>query len=358
LIRLLVADDSAFMRIAIRKMVEADPRVQVVGEARNGAEAVELAEKLNPHVITMDVEMPGMDGLAATAAITSRRKCPIIMVSSMTEEGAATTLKALASGAVDFIPKKSSMAQLDIAQIGEDLLKKVRYWAERSPPANSGGIPAPAALPPGSPACPVRPAGELGLVLAGVSTGGPATLLPLLKAMGPLPCPMVIAQHMPPLFTRTFADHLARDTGLEVVEGTQGMPLAPGLVVISPGGTDSLVRENHPGRLTLLLRRHDDMPVHPSADVLFLSAAGLSVEVAAVILTGMGNDGAKGALELRRSRRNCPVLVQEPATCVVDGMPASALQAGAATEALAPEEIGRRLAEWGKRAETRDSVPN
>jgi len=345
MIKLLVVDDSAFMRIAIRKMTAADPDVVVVGEARSGRVALAMAEEKRPDIITMDVEMPDMDGLEATKAIMERFPCPIIMISSLTERGAKTTLKALELGAVDFIPKKSSFVQLDIVQIGEELLHKIRFWHERR--VFNLGIQKGAKQ--STPACStakIAPAGKIKLAVIGLSTGGPAVLPVVLKAMGRLSCPVVVAQHMPPIFTASFAKHLSLETGLNVVEGTNAMSLEPGMVVIAPGAFDSMIREPFPGRLTLAVKLKPELPIHPSVDALFLTAASLSVPCAAAILTGMGNDGTEGALAL--AKKGVPVLVQESSSCVVDGMPSSALKAGAASDVLTPEQIGSRLKKWGE----------
>lgn len=341
-IRVLIADDSAFMRTAIRKMLHEDPGVEVVGEARNGLIAVQMVEQLAPDVVTMDVEMPEMNGLEATREIMRRFPMPIIMISSLTERGAATTLKAMEYGAVDFIPKKSSFVQLDIVQIGGELLTKVRYWARH----RRGGRSAPTATVPAAQASlrkvvqPGRPA----LVVVGVSTGGPGALPQVLSAMGRLACPMVIAQHMPPLFTKSLANTLRGDTGLDVVEGEDGMPLTAGRIVIAPGGTDSVVREPLPGQLSLHLRLRADLPIHPSVDVLFTSAVSISGVVVGVVLTGMGCDGTEGGKKL--AERGGPFLIQEPASCVVDGMPGSALAAGIGSDLLSLADIGRRLKRW------------
>lgn len=337
-LRLLIVDDSAFMRIAIRKMIEIHPDIAVVGEARNGAVAVRMAQELRPDAITMDVEMPEMDGIAATREIMASAPCPIIMISSLTAAGATTTMKALEAGAVDFIPKQSSFVQLDIVKIDAELMRKIRFWAGRRL-LGGAGVP------------PVRRTerkvaapGRVGLVVVGVSTGGPAAMPKLLAAMGRLSCPMVIAQHMPPVFTRGFADHLRAETGLNVVEGSHGLPLEAGMVVVAAGGTDSLVREPFPGRLMLYERAPEQQSIHPNADVLFRSATSVSASVVGVIMTGMGHDGTDGAKAL--ARRNAPILVQEPATCVVDGMPGSAIAVGVASDVLTLEAIGRRLARW------------
>jgi two-component system, chemotaxis family, protein-glutamate methylesterase/glutaminase len=359
MIKVLIVDDSAFMRIALRKMVECAD-IQVVGEARNGAIGLQMARELRPDVITMDVEMPEMDGLTATREIMACAPCPIIMVSSLTEKGAATTIQALSIGAVDFISKKSSFVQLDIVQIGEELVGKIRYWAKQKKSSLQG-----AALTPSTPSAPAQyaaqpkvqmgkapenmnkisaPAGKVGLVVVGISTGGPAAMPKFLQNMGRLACPVVIAQHMPPLFTKGFADHMRAETGLNIVEGVNGMQLEPGMVVVAPGGTDSIVREPFKGKLTLYLKLNTEVNIHPNADTLFRSVTALSVGVVAVIMTGMGSDGTLGATELHK--RNVPILVQSPDCCVVDGMPSSAIAAGIVSEALPLDQLGRKLAKW------------
>lgn len=344
MIRVLIVDDSAFMRMAMRKMIESHSDIEVIGEAKNGAIGLQMAIDLRPDVITMDVEMPVMDGLAATKEIMSAAPCPIIMVSSLTEAGAVTTIQALELGAVDFIPKKSSFVQLDIVQIGDDLAGKIRLWAkQRSNLKFFGGRPQTVVAP--KPANnKVAPTGKVGLVVVGISTGGPAAMPKVLASMGRINCPMVIAQHMPAVFTKGFADHMRAETGLNVVEGVDGMLLEPGMVVVAPGGTDSVVREPFPGKLNLFLKLNETANIHPNADVLFRSAASLSVGVVAVVMTGMGCDGTEGAKALHK--RNTPILVQSPDCCVVDGMTGSIIGAGIASDVLQLDELGRKLSKW------------
>lgn len=344
-IRLMVVDDSGFMRTAIRKMVERAGDIEVVGEARNGAIAVEMARSLTPDVITMDVEMPEMDGLEATRRIMRERPTPIIMVSSLTQASADVTVRALREGAVDYISKSSSFVALDIIHIEQELTDKITYWARRRAPSPQPGAP-PMRLAAGSSPLPAagRPRAAVDLVVVGVSTGGPKTVPELLAKTGRLGCPVVVAQHMPEVFTASFAQQLSRDTGLEVVEGEDGQELRPGTVTILKGGIDTEVVRRATGRFGLWIRRHPDQPIHPSVNILFLSAAKVAAHPVGVILTGMGDDGTTGGLDF--IRRGFPVLVQQPDTCIVGGMPGAALSAGAATQSLAIPALAATLRTW------------
>ncbi|MGN7611003.1 chemotaxis-specific protein-glutamate methyltransferase CheB [Magnetococcales bacterium HHB-1] len=361
MIKLLMVDDSGFMRIAIRKMVEDAPDIKVVGEAKDGASAIHLARETKPDVITMDIEMPGIDGLEATQRILENRPVPIIMLSSLTKAHAPATIKALSIGAVDYISKASSFVQLDIVKIQKELLDKVRYWARRgllqyakaNLPKNSGissrktTLPplktSPTALPPkrrGS-----RPQEKIDLALVGISTGGPRMLPEMLKAMGKLNIPLVVAQHMPEAFTGGFADHLRVSTGLDVLEGKQSMTLKNGQVVILPGGTDAQIKRSSLGTFTLKVVDLPQYTFHPSVDALLESACQcVKHSAVAVIMTGMGEDGLKGARLF--DEKAWPILAQAPETCVVDGMPGAVLRENLAWDQLPPSSLGRRLALW------------
>ena len=350
-IRVLVVDDSGFMRTALKVLLETDPEIQVVGEARDGREAVEAVRTLRPNVVTMDLEMPVMNGIEATEAIAAEHgsTVSIIMVSSHTQTGAAATLQALTKGAVDFVSKSSSFIQLDLGQMDTVLLPKIHYWARR------GFTVRPAPKPDETRHVGVvatEPAADrpLDLVLIGVSTGGPATLPKLLRSMGPLSCPVVVAQHMPELFTAPFAENLRGELGLDVVEGEFNVPLRPGSVVILPGGCDAMIRPLAQERGRFYLRKGDaGGNIHPSVDLLFKSAAVSATNPVGVILTGMGSDGTEGAREL--VRRGAPVLIQTPQSATVPGMPEAAIEAGLASDILSPEDIGRRIARWNTKRE-------
>jgi two-component system chemotaxis response regulator CheB len=348
-LRVVVADDLGFMRIALRQIIETDGDMRVVGEARNGEEALALARELRPDVVTMDVEMPVMDGIEATRRITAEvtPRPIVIMVSGHTQAGAAATLRALQSGAADFVSKQSAFTQTDLGRIDSELRQKIRQLADHREPPDQRRRAMPVVgdagkgQTPGRPAC--TPRGPIDLVAIGVSTGGPATLGILLRDLGAIAAPVVIAQHMPQFFTACLADSLSQDTGLPVIEGTHRQPLLPGQVTILPGARDGVVAPREDSGFELRLTQGDG-PVHPSADLLFESAAMTARRPVAVILTGMGSDGAKGAG--RFAHRDLPVLVQRPETCVVGGMPGAAIEAGVASESLTLGQLAQRLRRW------------
>jgi two-component system, chemotaxis family, protein-glutamate methylesterase/glutaminase len=345
-IRVLVVDDQSFMRIALRRIIEADGDIRVVGEARNGVEAVALARQLRPDVITMDVEMPEMDGLEACSRILDDLAPPpaIIMVSAFTQSGAQATTRALRLGAVDFVSKSSLRVSTDLAQIDSELRPKLRAWSRRDRRTPSAAAQSVSAeyqrnrdwVP--------------DLVLIAASTGGPQALTALLKALGPVEPPVVIALHMPEFFTASFAEMLSQDTGCEVREGGHRERLLPRLVTLLPGGRDGIVGPAPNGGYELRLVKIEST-FHPSADALFESAAMVAMRPVGVVLTGMGEDGAKGAAALHR--KGAPLLVQEPSSCIVGGMPEAAIAAVAQATIRPVEGIAELLRCWARRAESR-----
>jgi len=355
-IRLLIVDDSNFVRVALRKMLEPADDIEIVGEARNGAEALRLSRKLKPHVVAMDVNMPIMDGIEAVQAITREKGPPTVMVSNETSEGAEATIRALEAGAVDFVCKNTSFVKLDMVSIERQLTEKVRHWGrwrmasrqEAAPAAPTAPVVSAPMLTPAAAAPRAaegqRPSNRPDLVVVGVSTGGPVTLGELLGTLGPLPCPLVVAQHMPASFTAGFAQSLSRTLKRPVVEGTDGMILEKGVVTILRGGTDTMVRRLADGRFALRAVADSAEIYHPSANLLFRSAAEEAKAPVAVILTGMGDDGTEGARAF--AARKLPVLVQDPASCAVDGMPRAAMKAGVVSEILTVPAMGRKLNVW------------
>ena len=336
-IRVLVVDDSGFMRIALRKIIEADGDIRVIGEARNGREAIRLARELKPDVVTMDIVMPEMDGIEATQRIVKEvTPAPrVIMVSAQTQEGAVATLKALRAGAADFISKSTAFADTDLGQLDAELRDRLRQWRSAATArVDAGEVPV-------QPEVASDASALADLIVIAVSTGGPLALPVLLGSMGPIEPPVVIAQHMPELFTRSLADHLATELGLAVQEGVMHGLLPPRTVTILPGGQDGVVAYGRAGSFEL---RPTSGPgfVHPSGDLLLQSAALTARNPVAAILTGMGSDGAAGAAAFRRRGR--PVLVQTPESCVVAGMPSAAIAAGVATHVLDLKAMGKKLA--------------
>jgi two-component system, chemotaxis family, protein-glutamate methylesterase/glutaminase len=286
-----------------------------------------------------------MDGIEAVQAIAQEKGPPCIMVSNETSDGASATIRALESGAVDFVCKNTSFITFDMASIERQLTEKVRHWGRWRMAAL--GEPSAAATPQAAIVAASRsPSGAArgkrpDLVVVGVSTGGPVTLLELLGALGALPCPLVVAQHMPASFTAGFAASLARSLKRPVTEGGEGTILEPGSITILRGGADWVVKRQASGRFALRLFADSGEPHHPSANLLFRSAGLEADSPVAVILTGMGDDGAAGAAEL--AARRSPVLVQDPASCAVDGMPNSAIRAGVATDILPVAAIAAKL---------------
>ncbi|WP_426956747.1 chemotaxis protein CheB [Muricoccus radiodurans] len=353
MIRVLVVDDSGFMRLALRRIIEAEGDLRVVGEAADGTSALECAARLRPDIVSLDLEMPPPDGLATARRLMDLPDPPaVVMVSHHTRDGSDAALAALAAGAADVLWKGSARGGLDLGHIDRELRSRLRHWAAQrgarpiASPARPGPL-APATVPPPPEAPPED--GACDIVVIGASTGGPDALAALLTSAGPLSVPCAIAQHMPADLGPDFARHLGRRTGLPVVLGERGLHLRTGEVVLLPGATDGHLARSPEGGFTLRLAKGEG-PVHPSVDLLLRSAALVAHRALGVVLTGMGRDGSAGAAAMRA--RGMPVLVQSPESCVVGGMPGAVLSAGHATEVADPAALGLRL-----RALTRRLAP-
>jgi two-component system chemotaxis response regulator CheB len=375
-LRVVVIDDSAFMRSVIKHIVLGEAGFSVVGEGADGRAGLSVIERERPDIVTLDVEMPNLDGIGVLREMkaTPTGRPLVVMVSAHTAEGARVTMDALRSGAFDFVPKASEQAKMDLAQISAMLRTKLaqcrtalRRMPQRSPEAARAG-PSPTApsqrptslaalafanaLASGNPPqpqpqpSPARPGPAIGtdrpdLVVVGISTGGPHTLPTFLGGLRGFEPPVIVAQHIPEVFSKSLAAMLAEMTGQRVVEGVAGDVVEPSTVYILRGGTDTEVHRRSDGRFALRAASGDGHAYHPSANALFRSAALAARRPVGVIMTGMGDDGTEGArLLVARGR---PVIVQDPATCVIPGMPQSALAAGLKLEALAPAEIATRL---------------
>ncbi len=315
-VRTLIVDDSASMRATLNRMLSADPGIEVIGMAPEPFAAREMIKTLNPDVLTLDVEMPGMDGLSFLERIMRLRPMPVVMCSTLTARGAEVTIEALRLGAVDYVTKPSGTPE-DIERDAALLCEKVKAAARSVARAGPQRLP-------------VQPStgGGFGerLIAIGSSTGGVEALFSLLPAL-PEDCPPVlVVQHMPAAFTHSFAQRLDAECRVRVVEARGGEPVVPGTVYIAPGGeTHMELNGGIDGKIRL--RQGDPVTGHrPSVDALFRSVAPLGAAAVGVILTGMGADGAQGLLAMRRN--GARTLGQTRETCVVWGMPRAAGELG------------------------------
>jgi two-component system, chemotaxis family, protein-glutamate methylesterase/glutaminase len=344
-IRVMVVDDSVVVRKIVTDVLSQDPDIEVVGTAVNGRIAVSKLAQLAPDLITMDIEMPEMNGIEAVRAIRgSRNRVPIIMFSTLTERGATATLDALSSGANDYVTKPANVGSVaqSMESVREQLIPKIKALTGR---AVTAGSPRPAAriVPPRPPVPRTGPGKKPAVLVIGSSTGGPealAKLLPLLPAS--LPVPILLVQHMPPVFTRQFAQRLDRLCALRVVEATDGVPLHPGTVHMAPGDHHLVVRPGRSGHTTGLTQGPPENYCRPAVDPLFRSAvAAYDGAVLGVVLTGMGSDGRNGASDIRAAGGS--VLVQDQASSVVWGMPGAVAQAGLADEVLPLDRVAEAI---------------
>src|SRR5215468_103288 len=360
-IRVLIVDDSAFMRKVLQGIIAADSQLEVCGEARDGRDAVTQNEVLKPDVITMDINMPHMDGLQATEVIMSSNPRPILVVSSESREGAEVTLKSLELGAIDFVAKPSGGIDLDMNSVKEELCRKLKMSAKvrvvrtatrskvqqeiassapRIEPADrtfeqsaqeSRSNGAPAAAP-----APFRGSGKFPIVVVAASTGGPATLMKFVPDFPKdFPGAVVLVQHMPGSFTAQFSQQLGEISRIRVKEAEAGEIVVPGQLYICPGSHH--MRISPTGRVSL-----DDGPriggYRPCADLTFETAAEyFGPMTIGVILTGMGNDGSKGVQTVKNVGGH--VIVQDESSAVIFGMPQEAIKTGAVDQILPMESI-------------------
>lgn len=323
MIKVLVVDDSAFMRKLLSDMFTAEPDFTVVDTARNGKDAIEKAKWLKPDVITMDVEMPIMDGIKALEVIMRETPTPIVMVSSLTRAGADATIRALELGAVEFVAKTAGPIS-SITGIKTEILSKCRAAAKVNVVRMAKILDKPAAVLPQI----TLQSGNDRVIAIGTSTGGPRALQEIItKLPGNLPCGIVIVQHMPPGFTKSLSDRLNSLSSLTVKEAEQNDVIRPGLVLIAPGDYHMTV-ENDGNKKIIRLNQNSPIGGHrPAVDPLFESVAKCYGKGAlGVILTGMGHDGAKGMQTIKRQQGS--TIAEDQSTTVVFGMPKSAIELG------------------------------
>ncbi|MEC4559858.1 protein-glutamate methylesterase/protein-glutamine glutaminase [Pseudomonas inefficax] len=374
-VKVLVVDDSGFFRRRVSEILSADPTIQVVGTATNGKEAIDQALALKPDVITMDYEMPMMDGITAVRHIMQRCPTPVLMFSSLTHEGARVTLDALDAGAVDYLPKNFEDISRNPDKVKQLLCEKVHTisrsnrrfgsYASHAPvaapaPAPAGGghaaassfaspaaartpAPARAAAPAVAPAhSPAPKRKPYKLVAIGTSTGGPVALQRVLTQLpANFPAPIVLIQHMPAAFTKAFAERLDKLCRISVKEAEDGDMLRPGLALLAPGGKQMMID----GRGTVKILPGDErLNYKPCVDITFGSAAkSYGDKVLSVVLTGMGADGREGARLLKQG--GSTVWAQDEASCVIYGMPMAIVKANLADAVYSLDEIGKHLVE-------------
>jgi two-component system, chemotaxis family, protein-glutamate methylesterase/glutaminase len=322
-IRILIVDDSAFVRYNLSRGLETDPELKVVGSVQNGLEALRNMEKLKPDVVILDVEMPEMDGLTTLKRIMAECPTPVIMFSGLTQQGARTTVQALMRGAFDFVPKPED--RFGLSTVIEALKIKVKAAKTGQLVTLQSHQTSPLMSP--SKAGPQSFRNEDTLVVIGASTGGPRALQQLLSALpADLPAAILITQHMPAGFTRSLAQRLNEISSLRVQEAVSGDRLARGLVLLAPGDFHLTVTKSGQVRLDQSPRRHH---VRPAADVTMESAAQhYGSAVIGMILTGMGTDGAEGAAQIKAAGGR--VIAEHESSSVVYGMPRSVVEAGLA----------------------------
>jgi len=342
-IKAVIVDDSAFMRKSLSIILGSDPSIDIVATGKDGLEAISLVKQYKPDILTLDIEMPKMDGLSALKRIMAECPTSVIMVSSLTTEGAEATLKALELGAVDFIPKEMSYVSVNIINIKEDLIRKVktivREKALRTRLARiqrSGGI---------EPAekhakitSHVLPKIGYKSIALGISTGGPLSLQKVIpKLSSNIRIPIFIVQHMPPKFTQSLAERLNGMSPLKVKEAEHGEIVSGGTVYIAPGGFHMTVKKNLKGQVYIDISEKPTETLHrPSVDIMIKSVFDIyGKHTLGVIMTGMGRDGLEGIKDIKSAGGYC--IAQNEATCVVYGMPKAIVDAGIA-DVVAPLE--------------------
>jgi two-component system chemotaxis response regulator CheB len=355
-ITVLIVDDSAFMRKAIENMITKDPQISVVGHARNGKEAIELTEKLNPDVITLDIAMPVMDGLEALKIIMKNFPRPVIVVSSLTTEGAKETIDALELGAVDFITKDRSYASFGILKIEDDLIYKIKYFASKRvkekitrqnlPKEEKEEIKKGVPEEEYTKEKKLPKAGVIEVIGIGTSTGGPQALQKVIPKLNEdIGRPILVVQHMPPNFTKSLADRLNSLSKLTVVEAQGKEQLEKNVVYIAKGGFHMTIRKVGPHFYTELTHEPTNLLYIPSVDVLFTSIANnYDNHSLGVIMTGMGKDGLLGCQLIKQ--KNGVVIAQNEETCIVYGMPKAVVENNLADAVVPVDRIADEIMKY------------
>ncbi len=353
MVRVLVVDDSIFICKALTRILEKDPNIKVIGTAHDGQEAIEKVKQLDPDIVTLDVEMPRMNGIEALKVIMRNYPRPVIMISSLTKEGAKTTIEALSLGAVDFIPKElyqSSVAGINLEKLEEQLLEKIKVIAKKrvqfskNPNTFTSAISSKSTDTQSRSATrPIVRKGIVDVVVIGVSTGGPTALQKVIaKLPSDIPIPGIIIQHMPPAFTGPLAKRLSSLGGPVVKEAEKGERLTPGKFLVVPGAYHMQLKKIGSIVQVVLTEEPKDAIYHPSIDLTISSAAEIfGSKTLAVILTGMGKDGLEGVKKVKE--KGGKVIAQDEATSVVYGMPKVVVEAGLADKVVPIDKVAEAI---------------
>ncbi len=349
-VKVLIVDDSGFFRRRIRTVLEQDPDIEVVGEAANGKEAIERTAELKPDVVSMDVQMPVMDGITAVREIMKNTPTPCLMFSTLTFEGAQATLDALEAGAIDFLPKKFEDINKNTEEGGKVLQERIKVIGKRGlrlahtrskdhivsdkEQATAHSTKQAAAI----------SLKKFNLIVIGTSTGGPVALQKILTSLPVnFPCPILLVQHMPPKFTTAFAERMNALSKIEVREAADGDVLKPGVALLAPGGRQTGIKKAGAGLSIELYDAGPEQIYKPCVDLSFDHAAKVAPgKTLGIILTGMGRDGCKGAKTLKSS--GAEIWAQDEESCLIYGMPAAVAKAGLADKILGLDAIANDLA--------------
>jgi len=352
-IRVLIVDDAVVIRRIVTDVLAEDPGIEVVGTAANGRIALQKITQVNPDLVTLDVEMPDMNGLECLKELRKTHpKLPVIMFSTLTERGANATIEALTYGASDYVTKPANIGSVGIAlqRVREQLIPKIKSLCQPSLPLPSARAPVPAPVPAPPASAVAGPVwdlpgrrGAIDVVTIGVSTGGPNALAAIIPHIpGNLPVPIVLVQHMPPLFTKFLAERLNSQSALDIREAAGGEELQPGTVYIAPGDYHMVVERKGARIVTALNQAPPENSCRPSVDVLFRSVSEtFRSSVLGIVLTGMGQDGLRGCEDIKRCGGS--VFVQDEATSIVWGMPGFVARAGLADRVLPLGEVAPEL---------------
>lgn len=343
-VKVLIVDDSSFFRKRLSQIIDADPRLTVVATAANGQEAIEQVQALRPDVVTMDLEMPVMDGITAMRKIKALRPTPVLMLSTWTTEGAKTTLDALEAGATDFLPKRFEDLSSDRSQAQQTLCQRIYQLASgfhaslEKPLQQQATQAAPATRQ-------VQQLKAPELVAIGTSTGGPIALQTVLTQLpATFPCPILMVQHMPATFTPSFAERLNTQCQIRVKQAEHGESLQAGTAYLAPGGQQMLLK-GRPGRLYLHIEDGEAGQTYkPCVDLTFNSIAPIcGANTLAIILTGMGSDGREGCQAIKKTGGT--IWAQDQQSSTIYGMPMAVAKAGLTDKIIDVTDIGRQLAE-------------